>query len=372
VLDWPIALLVLMVLVSLWATFDIGFSGRKVIGLLLGVAAYYATVACVRDERSFVRALGFYVGLGTIVAILSIVGTRWLLKNPSLSSIVVRLPKLIRGLPGASRGFHPNEVAGVLLWVVPVQWVWLGWQLRRRQGKTRDTALLLLSTLFTTGTLLLTQSRGAFLGLAIWLAIWGACSDHRLRIGVGALTLAGGAFFLWKGPVWMSSTLRHGFAMQLWGKLHWDFRLRVWREALRGIQDFPLTGMGMGAFRHTVRVFYPLSIATNYDIAHAHNAFLQTALDLGLPGLAAYTAIWLATAHAVMKCLRSAAGWSRAVALGFGGCLISYFVYGMLDAVALGAIPGVMWWMMLGLIVRLEWLGQPRYDGRSLQPGEDA
>jgi len=359
-LDWPIALLILMVPISLWATFDVGFSMRRVLGLMLGVAAYYATVAYVRDERSLAQVLLLYVGMGTAVGILGLVGTRWLLKNPLLSFIVSRLPRLIRGLPGASRGFHPNEVAGVLLWVVPLQWVWLVWLWRRGQGKTRAAGLLLLSTLLTTGTFLFTQSRGAFLGLAIWLAMWGACSDRRLRIGVGAILAAGLALVAWKGPLWIDMTLREGLAPQILGELNWDFRVRVWREALRGIQDFPLTGMGMGAFRHTVRVFYPLSIIPTYDIAHAHNAFLQAALDLGLPGLGAYAAIWLLIARTAVSCLRQAKGWLRALALGLAGCLFSCFVYSLLDAVALGASPGFIWWMMLGMIVSLERLCQGR------------
>jgi len=39
------------------------------------------------------------------------------------------------------------------------------------------------------------------------------------------------------------------------------------------------------------------------------------------------------------------------LALGFGGCLVAYFVYGLLDTIALGARPGFIFWGMVGLIV---------------------
>ncbi len=359
-LDWPVALLMLMMLVSLWATFDVRFSLPKVVGLVLSVAAYYVTVASLRDEQRLVRVVALYFGMGTAVAMLGLLGTNWLFKNPLLSSVVDSLPRLIRGLPGAAEGFHPNEVAGVLLWIAPLQWALLAWVWKQNLGASRAGVLLFLSTLCTTGTLLLTQSRGAFLGLGVWLAVLGAALDRRLRIGLTLVAVAGLAFVALKGPGWVDATLRLGLAPRVLGSLNWDFRVSVWRQALRGIQDFPLTGMGMGTFRHSVRVFYPLSVIPTYDIAHAHNAFLQAALDVGLPGLAAYVAIWLLIAREIVSCLRRARGWLRALALGLSGCLVSCFVYSLLDAVALGAKPGFLWWMMLGMIVGLERLCQVR------------
>ena len=40
-------------------------------------------------------------------------------------------------------------------------------------------------------------------------------------------------------------------------------------------------------------------------------------------------------------------------ALGLGGGLLGYFVYGLTDAVALGAKPGFLWWWLLALATGL-------------------
>jgi putative inorganic carbon (HCO3(-)) transporter len=41
-----------------------------------------------------------------------------------------------------------------------------------------------------------------------------------------------------------------------------------------------------------VPILYPFfTVPPDTDIAHAHNIFLQTALDLGIPGLVAYLAL---------------------------------------------------------------------------------
>jgi len=360
-LDGAIALLLVMLVVSLWATFDIRFSLPKVVGLLLGIAVYYLTVAYVTNEARLQHVLVLYVCIATGVAVLGLFGTAWLYKNPTLTAIVQRLPALIRGLPGATGGFHPNEVAGVLLWFLPVQLVLLGWLWTNGRATRLQGILLGLATLVVTGTFLLTQSRGAFLGLGVWLALWGAAADRRTRIGIGVLLVAAVAYVGFRGLGWVAALLHQGIAPSVLGALNWDFRVEVWTEAVRAISDFPFTGMGLGTFRHTVRLMYPLAIIPSYDIAHAHNLFLQAALDLGLPGLVAYIGLWVAAARLTLASLRRARGWLRALALGLSGCLVSFFVYGMLDAVALGTKPGPAWWLMLGLIVALERL--VREDG---------
>src|SRR5438477_7439531 len=72
-----------------------------------------------------------------------------------------------------------------------------------------------------------------------------------------------------------------------------DFAVRVeiWSRALQVIHDFPLTGIGMGAFRTAVPALYPYVISDPEKVHHAHNLYLQIGADLGLPGLAAFGAL---------------------------------------------------------------------------------
>jgi len=349
-LDWPIRLLLLMVPVSLWTTFDVRFSLPKVLGLLLGIAVFYITVVYVHDLDRLARALVGYLALGTAVGALGLVGTDWLYKSPILSQVSQALPRWVRGWPGAPEGLNPNEVGGVLLWFVPLQWILLGRFVRQKCLRTGWGAALALSTLLTTFTLVLTQSRGAWLGLGVGLLVMGVWLDARLlRVAALLSIVAVGFVAVWgAGP--LDSLLRQGMAPHLFGASNWGFRLDVWRVALWGIADFPFTGMGMGTFRRVGRILYPMPLIATYDYAHAHNGFLQVALDLGLPGLCAYVAIWAQSARMVLTCLRQARGWPRAMALGFGGCLVGSFVYSLTDTVALGARGGLPWWVMLGLI----------------------
>jgi putative inorganic carbon (HCO3(-)) transporter len=350
-LDWPIGLLVSMIPVSLWTSFDLRFSMPKLIGLLLGIAVFYMTAAYVQDRKRLAQVVVIYVCVGVGMASLALVATNWLYKYPVLSEIALRLPRLALGLAGAPQGFHPNEVAGVLLWFVPLQLVLLLWYGKYRRLLAPQGIAICLSCLLTASTLILTQSRSAWLGLAIGLALTGAWADRRVRVAFALAVVAGLAVLAWKGPNWAGEALFADSSSQVTSTLSWHFRLEVWWAALWGIRDFPFTGMGLGAFRRVARALYPLAILPGYDIAHAHNGFLQAGVDFGFPGLVAYTSIWILVGALTVSSVRRAQGWLRALAMGLGGSLLSAFVYNLTDTIALGAKPGPAWWMMLALVV---------------------
>ncbi|MCI0394139.1 MAG: O-antigen ligase family protein, partial [Chloroflexi bacterium] len=134
-----------------------------------------------------------------------------------------------------------------------------------------------------------------------------------------------------------------------------NFRLEIWARAVTGIHDFALTGMGVGTFRQVIPVLYPFTgFWARIDVAHAHNHLLQAGLDLGVPGLAIYLALWLGTAGMLWQSWRRARSiWPKVLAAGFAASLVGYFVYGLTDTVALGAKPGFLFWMLLGLVTGL-------------------
>jgi hypothetical protein len=99
--------------------------------------------------------------------------------------------------------------------------------------------------------------------------------------------------------------------------------------------------MGMNTFRRNVFVLYPLFlVGPDFDIAHAHNEFLQAALDLGLPGLIAFLTLHIGAFWILFKIWRLAhtpQSW-RLLVLGLGG-VFAYMIYSLTDAAALGAKP---------------------------------
>jgi len=71
------------------------------------------------------------------------------------------------------------------------------------------------------------------------------------------------------------------------------------------LSGFPFTGMGMGTFGYVVPVLYPLfMVSPDVVILHAHDEFLQVAVDLGLPGLVSFLAIYLLIGWTLLSVLR--------------------------------------------------------------------
>jgi putative inorganic carbon (hco3(-)) transporter len=413
-LNLPILLVLIMVLVSLYATFDLAFSLSKIAGMVLGVGMYFAFIqaAAVEEDGQDKRAsTGLRIGIvlflagGLGVAGLGLLGTRWFSKFEFLQPLIKRLPFLIQGLPGADAGFHPNEVAGALLWVLPF-WlailVWVFLHLKQSSGyigrgwTVTASLALLLAAGFTGGVFILTQSRSGLIGLFGSLVLVPAMLFPKGRLRLAylvclALLVAGLGLAAWRlgwvQQLYTDTSTGAGTATTLFTL---NGRVDVWRRAIFGIQDFPITGMGMNSFRKVVNVFYPFyTTIPNFDIGHAHNEFLQAALDLGLPGLVGFITLYLVsfwmlwqtwhTTHRVDQgpgnqvqtgkskglegFLMEPAG-VKVLVLGLGGSLLAHAIYGMTDAVTLGAKPGILFWMLLGLVSNLYFLQRSNVEGK--------
>ena len=113
------------------------------------------------------------------------------------------------------------------------------------------------------------------------------------------------------------------------------------------------------------------SISAEVDLGHAHNHLLQAALDLGLPGLVSYVAIWWISAGLLWSTYRrlhqrrAARHSYYGLMAGLAGSLLAGWVFGIFDAVALGARPGFLWWLLLGLTAGVHYAVV--YSGQSLR-----
>jgi putative inorganic carbon (HCO3(-)) transporter len=355
--DWPVLGLLIMTLVSVWVTPELLFSFRKIVGLIYHIAIFYAIVNWGQRQGGVLGVALVVIGLGSGSALLGMLGTQWMAKWSVMKRILPYLPQVIRGLPGNESGFNPNQVSGVLIIFVPLQLGLLS-ALASDVGLSRARRTwivwgLCLSLILTGTVVLLAQSRTAWAALAFGLVGMGAIAMKRFRLVFVTLIIAGFATLVVLGPVGMGEFLVQQGAMDASGAVSWAGRLELWSRALCAIADFPFGGVGMNMFRRIVRPLYPLFvIPLGKDIGHAHNAFLQVALDLGLPGLVCYLALLGGTLVVGWQAFRrSRQGLTRVVALSGIVGLAVHAIWGMVDAVALGAKQGFLWWAMVGLVV---------------------
>jgi len=360
-LDWSICLLLFMVMVSFLVTFDPELSLPKITGVVLGIACYYGVAARLEQVHDIWLGIVFMIAVGCGVAMVSLLGTSWLDKIPALSRAARLLPTVIRGLPGSPPdGFQPNQVAGALVWLLPLMFILL-WNHKTLalsmfssmwQWPLRIVFLLIL--LLIGGTMILTQSRGGYIGLLCGTLVLFVVSRKRLMLAVGVLIGVGVVVAAIVGPQVMDTYDRTTLS-QASQSLNTDTlqgRFELWSRAIYAIQDFPFTGMGMGTFRRVMPVLYPMfSVAPDFDVGHAHNHLLNAALDLGIPGLIAYLAIWLGTAIMTWQVLRRRVNDEISIlTLGISGGMVAHFIFSLTDTHALGSKPGMLMWLAFGLV----------------------
>lgn len=366
-LNASLFVLLAMTGVSLWATYDVHHSLGKVAGVVYGTMVFWAVARWTDSERRVAIITGGFVLAGAGLAVLGLLGTNWFVKFPPLAAIVERLPRVIRGVPGAEDGFNPNAVAGCLVLFIPLQIALLsgaarGWLTSTFPGTRGRWWIWCQASVLalTMGTVLLTQSRGAVMGLATALLAFLAWHSRMTRFVAAGIVAGVAVLTLVLGVARVADLAISRSGPQMAHNV--SGRVELWSRAIYAISDVPFTGMGMNVFRKVMPELYPTVLAMpGLDVAHAHNHLLQAALDLGIPGLIAYSALWLTAGVLLVRVYRrSVEPVARALAGGLGAGLIAHFTFSMTDAIPLGAKVGVLFWVALALAVSLHQVTVPR------------
>lgn len=361
-LNGSILLLVVMMFVSLFVTYSLAVSLPKIVGLVYGLGVYFAVIRVCDRPRVWTLGLGLFCVLGLGAAIVGLLGAAGL-----AYSGVERWRDLIDRLLGLAQAINPNEVAGALLWVIgPALATTLMLfryhrTIRRFVGAKPYAGVAVVFSALSVAilvVLVLTLSRASYLAVLVtswillaievpprWRWVWWSVSI----IGVSSIVMAVALNQIDGNNRLVSAAV---------GSV--NDRLEIYSRALFFFQNFSWTGMGMNTFVPVTHTFFPMErIGPQQPIGDAHNEYLQAGLDLGFPGLIAFLAVNLGAASVLWQTLKArrrqaqrSVRWDLIhwLTLGLSGGLGSHLIYGLADAVALGAKVGFMFWMMLGLI----------------------
>lgn len=341
--DWAIGLLVLMILVTGWTTVLPEVTRPQVYRLLIGIAAYYAIA---NWTNSLARLRTLAVGLtatGLLLALSSAVGVKWIAGEKLTfipEAVYQRLPLLL------ADPIHPNIMAGVLVVLLPFALGPLLFAWRQLHQAERVLGVLAAASMLV--VVVLTKSRGGLLALAATLVLLAVL---RWRHGWLAALLALATGVLALGRLGAGQVVKALTETQTLGGL--AGRLEVWSRALSMIQDFPFTGIGMGTFKQVANILYPFFLAgPDADVPHAHNLYLQVAVDLGLPGLVAWLALFGLVCAAAWRVYRQGQSGRLPYLAGLGAGLlcaqVALAVHGLLDAPTWGTRPAVVVWALWG------------------------
>jgi len=202
--------------------------------------------------------------------------------------------------------------------------------------------------------LLLTQSRGAIVAVASVLvlgAVWRSGRRFRLWLA-GGLALAACVALILSGSAALQHLLLDNASdspvRSLFG------RMELWKRGLAMLADRPITGIGLNGFAVLLPQVDPALGQLDPSVRqHAHDLYLQTALDLGLPGLVAIATLgWLAARAGVQSAQRGPAT-VRPLAIGLLLGLLAYALHGLVEVVGLSTGPGLVAWITIGLLMTL-------------------
>jgi O-antigen ligase len=346
VLVWPLALYVASAAFSLLTAVDAGYSlGELRAEVLKGLIAFYLGVHFVREEEHLAQAWG---GLLATAAVMAVFGVALFWQaGGSLLTHYVRAGSLHSGY-GTFATFLVTVWPFVLL--APRQWP---------GARLRPLWIGLIALCAFSGYL--TFSRAAWVAMLVELGLLAVLlSRRRLLTGVGfgaaGVCLVAALLVLVPGA-------RHGERwQQLWenpaqvGGTAGDL-IAAWRHSLGEIADHPFRGIGLG--RHSFSKAYPDFRARHQPLLwHAHNMFIELALQIGVQGL--FAILWAFAA--LVAVLWPHAPPRRGDAAGLFGLATAVMVVGFsvrnladdffVDDSAL------LFWLLAGLALGGRWLGR--------------
>ena len=349
-LDLPILLLLLMVPVGVWAAAIKSLSLPQIYRIVLGVGLYYSAAGTLTSARRLWHFVAWLLIAVPVLALIALLGTQLSgSKFPLSAALYDWIPSFIRPF-WRPAGLGPNSVAGGLVMLLPLT---IGFALGGRRRWLRIACAL--ASLFAGSVLVLTQSRGAVVGLTFAVLVMFVLWNRWFLLTIPAVFLGGLAALGVLGVDWLSQFMLSSTATSAVASL--EGRLEIWTRALYMIQDFPITGVGLGMFDHIMDLLYPLFIvAPEADIFHPHNMFLSQAVSSGLPGLIGFLAlIFLLFAMAVQSIGLSQREEAWPLALGLLGALVAYLVHGMFDSPTSFVRASAILWILFGLQAAL-WL----------------
>jgi len=313
-------------------------------GLAAGILLCGVLAASAVDERQIlaagaVFAAGALAILGVGLASVSVNTGKFVgvLREVPVA-LTDSLPNYQLPLPGVQDGVvNPNALGGVVLMVLPTVWAVFR-SLQRGGWWTGGRAVALSATLLGVLILLVTRSRTALAAVfvvGVCVLVWKMRRSLPAVVvvvgGMGALAVYGATYGGEFGLVADSARTRSV----------------IWSAALDRLQESPWAGIGINHFKD---VPSPEGSGVPPAVPHAHNTFIQVALDLGVPGLLAY--VMFMGRLLVLSARRGVVPLSvECLAVGAGVSLAAVHLFGMADAISLGAKVGMFVWLNAGLIL---------------------
>ncbi len=249
---------------------------------------------------------------------------------------------------------NPNLLGGYLVPIIPLAigatFHWCRWPSRLFAASTAVLATL---------ALVLTYSRGAWLGLGAALAslllLWGWVTMPKLQNRRQALFLVLLVVTL-VGAVALAVLLeplqvRLVSALAGRGDSSINFRINVWVASWQMFLDNPWTGIGPG--QDSFNRIYPLYQQPTFNALSAYSMPLELGVELGIAGLVVGITIFCRALHQGWRQLKGAMatpggkGWPQISVM---AAVVGLGAHGLVDTIFLRPEVQLIWWLCLAFL----------------------
>ncbi|MCL5023988.1 MAG: O-antigen ligase family protein [Nitrospirae bacterium] len=257
------------------------------------LCVYFLVIQTLKDRESLNRYTGALLVTGVLISL------------AALLQLAFGNGKLLwfRALGEGAKPFGPyvnrNHFAGLMEMIIPVG---VGMLILRlpgmRNGRdlkgigstlfvqrlTNSHVFLPIAVVIMMTSLFLSLSRGGIIGLSLSMALFGsllAARNSTKKMGRTIVVLFLVVFwtvgwFGWKPVIDRFERLRGtGVSSEL--------RLQNWKDSIGIVRSFPLFGTGLGTYEHVYPRYKTIPGQGLWE--HAHNDYLEAAVELGVPGL---------------------------------------------------------------------------------------
>lgn len=250
---------------------------------------------------------------------------------------------------------NPNLLAGYLM---PAVWLSFSAIFAWKRWLPKVLAIVMFGV--NTACLLLTQSRGGWLGLVVAALVlvvllrywWSAYLPRFLRLWALPLVFGGLAGILVLGFIFVTPfRYRIGSIFAGSGDSSNAFRLNVWRSVIEMIRDRPILGFGPGDL--VFKRIYPLYAAARFSALSAYSVLLEIAVESGVIGLTAFLWLLMVTftqGFLQLRRLRAIADADGFWLIGAITTMAGMLGHGIVDTVWYRPEVSVLWWLSVALV----------------------
>ena len=200
--------------------------------------------------------------------------------------------------------------------------------------------------------LVLTYSRGCYLGLLLAAALFLVMLDRRfLILGIIAVVLS---------PLYLpESVLTRFTSIGDMGDTSTSYRVYIWLGTLVMLKDYWFCGIGPGS--DAFNTVYPKYAYNAITAPHSHNLFLQITCDTGVCGLLVFLMLLVSYYRMMFTAIHREGDRSvRLLEIGAVSAVTGFLVESMTDYTFYNYRVMLLFWVVLGLSVLMTRAGRPK------------